>query len=63
LPPKRSFSATARPVVYKLDGSMFVERRSPFAKRGKEQAIVDRGVAPGDRIATRRPSRDDQEVE
>jgi HlyD family secretion protein len=43
------------PIVYKLERSMFVETPITIRKRGKEQAIVDSGVAPGDRIATRRP--------
>jgi predicted NAD/FAD-dependent oxidoreductase len=34
---------------------MFVETPVTIRKRGKEQAIIDKGVGPGDRIATRRP--------
>nr|MBA2302763.1 efflux RND transporter periplasmic adaptor subunit [Acidobacteriota bacterium] len=44
------------PIVYQLDGSMFREQRIEISRRGKEQAVVTSGVAPGDRIATRRPS-------
>ena len=44
------------PVVYVLDGSEFEERRIEIGRRGKEQAIVTKGVEPGDDVATRRPS-------
>lgn len=54
-PAEAIFQRDGAPVVYKLDGSMFVETPVTIRKRGKEQAIVDRGIAPGDRIATRRP--------
>lgn len=54
-PAEAIFQRDGAPVVYKLDGSMFVERPVTLRKRGKEQAIVDHGIAPGDRIATRRP--------
>ncbi len=43
-------------VVYRLSGSKFEERRVEVARRGREQAIVSRGVEPGDRVATRRPA-------
>jgi HlyD family secretion protein len=55
IPSEAIFQRDGAPVVYKLDRSMFVETPVTIRKRGKEQAIVDRGVAPGDRIATRRP--------
>ena len=54
-PAEAIFQRDGAPVVYKLDGSMFVETPVTLRKRGKEQAIVDHGIAPGDRIATRRP--------
>ena len=54
-PAEAIFQRDGAPVVYKLDGSMFVETPVTVRKRGKEQAIVDQGIAPGDRIATRRP--------
>lgn len=56
LPSEAIFQRDGAPIVYKLDGSIFVETPITVRKRGKEQAIVDHGVAPGDRIATRRPS-------
>jgi HlyD family secretion protein len=54
-PAEAIFQRDGAPVVYRLDGSMFVETPVTVRKRGKEQAIIDRGIAPGDRIATRRP--------
>lgn len=54
-PAEAIFQRDGAPVVYKLDGSMFVETPVTLRKRGKEQAIIDHGIAPGDRIATRRP--------
>jgi len=55
-PAEAIFQRDGAPVVYKLSGSMFVETPVTIRKRGKEQAIVDEGVSPGDRIATRRPA-------
>lgn len=55
-PAEAIFQRDGAPVVYKLTGSMFVETPVTLRKRGKEQAIVDEGVSPGDRIATRRPA-------
>ena len=54
-PAEAIFQRDGAPVVYKLDGSMFVETPVTIRKRGKEQAIIDHGIEPGDRIATRRP--------
>jgi len=54
-PAEAIFQRDGAPVVYKLAGSIFVETPVTIRKRGKEQAIVDAGVAPGDRLATRRP--------
>lgn len=54
-PAEAIFQRDGAPIVYKLDGSMFVETPVTIRKRGKEQAIVERGIEPGDRIATRRP--------
>lgn len=58
VPAEAIFQRNGAPVVYKLDGATFVETPVVIRKRGKEQAIVDHGVAPGDRVATRRPSPD-----
>jgi multidrug efflux pump subunit AcrA (membrane-fusion protein) len=55
VPSEAIFQRDGAPVVYKLDRSMFVETPITIRKRGKEQAIVESGVGPGDRIATRRP--------
>jgi multidrug efflux pump subunit AcrA (membrane-fusion protein) len=54
-PAEAIFQRDGAPVVYKLDGSMFVETPVTIRKRGKEQAIIDHGIERGDRIATRRP--------
>ena len=55
VPSESIFQRDGAPMVYKLDGSMFVETPVTIRKRGKEQAIIDAGVHPNDRIATRRP--------
>jgi multidrug efflux pump subunit AcrA (membrane-fusion protein) len=55
VPSDAIFQRDGAPIVYKLERSMFVEAPITIRKRGKEQAIVDQGIAPGDRIATRRP--------
>jgi HlyD family secretion protein len=55
VPSESIFQRDGSPVVYKLSGSGFEERRVQVSRRGKEQAIVTSGVVPGDRIATRRP--------
>ena len=48
------------PVALTRDGAILTtllnNRRIEVARRGREQAIVKSGVAPGDRIATRRPA-------
>lgn len=56
LPTEAVFQRDGYPVAYVLDGSEFAERRLALTRRGREQAIVKSGVAPGDRVATRRPS-------
>jgi HlyD family secretion protein len=56
VPAEAIFQHNGAPVVYKLDGAKFVETPVTIRKRGREQAIVDQGVAPGDRVATRKPS-------
>jgi hypothetical protein len=43
-------------VVYRLDGSEFVEEPVEIRRRGTESAIVDAGLEVGARVATRRPS-------
>lgn len=56
VPAEAIFQKDGSPVVYKLDGSRFVERRVQVARRGKEQVSVTSGIEPGDRVATRRPA-------
>jgi HlyD family secretion protein len=58
VPAEAVFQRDGAPVLYRLDGAKFVETPVTLRRRGREQAIVDGGVAPGDRIATRRPSPD-----
>jgi HlyD family secretion protein len=55
VPSETIFQRDGAPIVYKLERSIFVETPITVRKRGKEQAIVDSGVTPGDRIASRRP--------
>lgn len=55
VPAESIFQRDGAPIVYKLEGSMFVETPVTIRKRGKEQAIIDQGVEQGDRIASRRP--------
>lgn len=55
VPAEAIFQKDGSPVVYKLSGAGFDEQRVQVSRRGKEQAIVTSGIAPGDRIATRRP--------
>jgi HlyD family secretion protein len=57
-PAEAIFQRNGAPIVYRLDGSMFVETPVTIRKRGKEQAIVDHGIQPGDRLAIRRPPPD-----
>jgi HlyD family secretion protein len=56
VPSEAVFQRDGSPVAYVLDGSGFEERRIEIGRRGKEQAIVTKGVEPGDHVATRRPS-------
>ncbi len=56
VPSESVFQRDGSPVVYKLAGSGFDERVVQIARKGKEQAIVASGIAPGDRVATRRPA-------
>lgn len=55
IPAEAVFQRDGAPIVYRLDGSGFVETGVTITKRGKEQAIVGAGVKAGDRVATRRP--------
>jgi HlyD family secretion protein len=56
VPSEAIFQRDGAPVVYKLAGSEFEEKRVQVAKRGKEQTVVSSGIAPSDRVATRRPA-------
>jgi multidrug efflux pump subunit AcrA (membrane-fusion protein) len=58
IPSEAIFQRDGSPVVYRLDGSGFEERKVQISKRGKEQAVVTSGVEPGDKVATRRPAAD-----
>jgi multidrug efflux pump subunit AcrA (membrane-fusion protein) len=55
-PSEAIFQHDGATVVYELKGSEFHERRVEIKKRGKEQAIIAAGVAPGSHIAIRRPT-------
>jgi HlyD family secretion protein len=54
-PSEAVFQRDGRPVVYRLNGSMFDEQHIEVARRGREQVAIASGVAPGDKLATRRP--------
>ena len=56
VPSEAIFQRDGHPVVYKLEGSEFAEQEVQVSRRGKELAIVEAGVAPGDRVATRKPA-------
>lgn len=56
IPAAAIFQHDGRPVVYRLDGSEFVEEPVEIRRRGTESAIVDAGLEVGARVATRRPS-------
>jgi HlyD family secretion protein len=55
VPAEAIFQRDGSTVVYRVAGAKFEERRVDVSRRGREQAIVTSGLAPGDRIATRRP--------
>jgi RND family efflux transporter MFP subunit len=55
VPSESIFQRDGYPVVYRLDGDEFEERRVEVERRGREQSIIKSGLEPGDRIATRRP--------
>jgi HlyD family secretion protein len=54
-PSEAVFHRDGRPVVYRLNGSMFDEQQIEVSRRGREQVAITSGVAPGDKLATRRP--------
>lgn len=56
VPSEAVFQQDGLPVLYVLSRGEFEERRVEIARRGREQAIVNSGVEPGDRVATRRPA-------
>jgi HlyD family secretion protein len=58
VPSESVFQRDGYPVVYRLDGSEFEERRVDVARRGRDLAIIKSGVEPGDKVATRRPGPD-----
>ncbi len=58
VPAEAIFQRDGSPVVYRLAGADFEERRVQVSRRGREQAIVTGGIAAGDRVATRRPGAD-----
>jgi HlyD family secretion protein len=57
-PSEAVFQRDGRPVVYRLHGSMFDEQPIDVSRRGREQVAIASGVAPGDKLATRRPEAD-----
>src|SRR5687768_16868822 len=57
-PTEAVFQRDGRPVVYRLNGSMFDEQRIEVSRRGREQVAIASGVSPGEKLATRRPEPD-----
>src|SRR5687768_12376591 len=55
VPAESMFQRDGAPVVYRLDGSGFVETEVEVQRRGKEQSIIASGVSAGVRVATRKP--------
>ena len=55
VPAETIFQHNGRPVVYRLHGSKFDEQVIDIVRRGREQAAVSAGVAPGDKLAMHRP--------
>jgi multidrug efflux pump subunit AcrA (membrane-fusion protein) len=55
VPLKGVFNVDGRAVVYRLDGSRFMEAPVEIAKRNREQIAVIAGLAEGDRIAVEKP--------
>ena len=49
------FHKSGRPVAYVLKGSKFVETPIEVTRRNSEEALVARGIAPGDRVALIEP--------
>lgn len=56
VPAEAIFQRDGSSIVYRLNGTEFEERIVEVTRRGREQAIVASGLAPGDRVATRRPA-------
>jgi len=56
VPATAVFDVNGRSVVYKLQGSAFVETPLQIARRSHDQIAVTGGVAQGDQIAARKPS-------
>ena len=58
VPAESVFQRDGAPIVYRLDGPAFDGNApSRFSGAAREQSIVASGLAPGDRIAQRRPAR------
>ena len=55
VPSDAVFQRDGHPIVYRLDGSEFAEQQIQVSRRGKDTTIVTGGIAPGARVAARRP--------
>ena len=56
VPSEAVFQKDGHPIVYRLERGGFAERQVQIARRGRETSIIESGVAPGDRVATRKPA-------
>ena len=55
IPATAVFDVNGKSVVYKLEGSSFVEKPLQIARRSHDQIAVTGGVAEGDQIAAKKP--------
>jgi HlyD family secretion protein len=53
------FRKSGRSVAYVLQGSRFAETPIDVARRNSEDAMISKGIAPGDRVALREPPETD----
>jgi HlyD family secretion protein len=53
------FRKSGESVAYVLHGTRFVETRIEVARRNSEEAMIAKGIAPGDRVALREPPETD----
>jgi hypothetical protein len=55
IPVNSVFRKSGHTVAYVLQGSKFVETPIEVARRNSEEAMIAKGISPGDRVALREP--------